>query len=84
MNRSAKLILILLAMFVALAIGGVVYAEPPPERPGMDGVSLIVGGVEKPVRLGQVIYAPPGGASDAPGDSDVPPGLQYSAHDHHD
>ncbi len=72
MNRSAKLIPILLAMFVALAIGGVVYAEPPTERPGMDGVTLIVGGVEKPVRLGQVVYAPPGGASDAPGDSDGP------------
>ena len=76
MNRLARVSLILLATLVALTIGGVAYAEPPTERPGIEGVTLTVGGVERPVRLGQVVdtpSAPPGGPSDAPLVCNTPP-----------
>ena len=67
MNRLAKVSLIVIAMLVALMIGGVVYADGPPAE---EGVTLMMGGVQKPVRVGEVVY--PASSRSVPSGS--PPG----------
>ena len=56
MNRLAKVSLILIALLVALAIGGVVYAETPVVAPpGGSGVVLNVNGRDIPLNQGDSI-----------------------------
>ena len=56
MNRLAKVSLIFIAMIVALAIGGVVYADGPPVS--IEGVTINVNGAKVPVYLGAEVYSP--------------------------